>query len=87
MSVVPRTPTARRAVAVSAAAAPGRKTPMTGTADSSRTASSATAVAVLHAMTTSLQPCRPNQRRASRVKLTTSAGSRGPYGMRASSPR
>ena len=78
---------ARRDVAVSAAAAPGRTTPMTGTADSSRTVSSATAVAVLQAITTSLHSTPANQRIASFVNPRTSAGSRGPYGMRASSPR
>ena len=87
MRAVARTPTARRAVAVSAAAAPGRTTPITGTADSSRTASRATAVAVLQAITTSLHSRSANQRIASRVKPRTSSASRGPYGMRASSPR
>jgi len=87
VSTVASTPTARRAVAESAAAAPGRMTPIVGTGNSSRTVSSATDVAVLHAITTSLQSALANQRIASRVKATTSAGSRGPYGMRASSPR
>jgi len=87
VSTVASTPTARRAVAESAAAAPGRMTPIVGTGNSSRTVSSATDVAVLQAITTSLQSAFANQRIASRVKPTTSAGSRGPYGMRASSPR
>ena len=78
---------ARRAVAVSAAEAPGRTTPITGTLDSSRTVSSATDVAVLQAMTTSLQSRPANHRIASRVNCRTSPASRGPYGMRASSPR
>ena len=78
VSAVASTPTARRDVAVSAAAAPGRTTPITGKTFSSRTASSATEVAVLQAMTTSLQSRPANQRIASRVKPTTSAGSRGP---------
>src|SRR5256714_84816 len=84
---VASTPTARRAVADRAAAAPGRMTPIAGTGNSSRTVSSATDVAVLQAITTSLQSALANQRIASRVNPTTSAGSSGPYGMRASSPR
>jgi len=53
-------------------------TPIVGTGNSSRTVSSATEVAVLQAITTSLQSARANQRIASRVNPTTSAGSRGP---------
>ncbi len=60
---------------------------MIGTGDSSRTTSSATAVAVLQASTMSFVWRAANQRSASRVKATISSAGRGPYGIRASSPR
>jgi hypothetical protein len=85
--LVASTPIARRDDAAIAAAAPGRMTPMTGTALSSRTRSSATEVAVLQARTMSLQSQRASQRTASRVNSMTSSAGRGPYGIRASSPR
>ena len=85
--VVASTPIERRADAEIAAAAPGRTTPMSGTVEPSRTTSSAIAVAVLQARTMSLVWCFPNQLSASRVNAMTSSAGRGPYGIRASSPR
>ena len=78
MPAVASTPIARRADAAIAAAAPGRTTPMRGTLTSSRTVSSAALVAVLQAITMSLQSRDANQRSACRVNSSTSDAGRGP---------
>ena len=74
-------------VAAAAATPPGRTTPTTGTAARSRTWGSAREVAVLQAMTRSLTSCPRSQETHSSVNARTSSAGRGPYGVRALSPR